>query len=293
MSPEQVGKARLVDHRSDLWALGVITFRCLTGHAPFKSSSVFELLMQVTAGPIPVPSRIAAVPVGFDAWWARAAARDPDHRFQTAKELAEALHVALGLSSAPDLDELTPTVRLHGRDTTLRLDDPGQPRRPAPAELPEEEPIPLMVRAPSEGSPCAPGPLVTTIAPAIAAPARSSTKARIAVAFACMVLGGIAALYVVPRLAPSTARVQAGPGPSAPRVLPAIVAPAVPVTAAGTTSLVRPPPSASSAPAPPRAVTPLPLPAPSSTSSARSLVKVPAPPVTATAAGNPAYDPGI
>jgi serine/threonine-protein kinase len=51
--------------------------------------------MQIITNPLPVPSHFAPVPPGFDAFWARAAARDPDARYQTAKELAEALAEAL------------------------------------------------------------------------------------------------------------------------------------------------------------------------------------------------------
>ncbi len=99
MSPEQAQNTGSVDHRCDLWALGVIAFRCLTGQLPFKSASPLETLNLVLRGPIPVPSQIAPVPPGFDAWWARAASRDPAHRFQTAKEMADALQRALGLPS--------------------------------------------------------------------------------------------------------------------------------------------------------------------------------------------------
>ena len=37
MSPEQANGTREVDHRSDLWALGIITMQCLTGKRPFES----------------------------------------------------------------------------------------------------------------------------------------------------------------------------------------------------------------------------------------------------------------
>ncbi len=89
MSPEQARGTRAVDHRSDLWALGVIAFVCLTGRRPFESDTLGDLLIQICAEPIAVPSRIAPVPPGFDAWFARATERDPDRRFQSASELAE------------------------------------------------------------------------------------------------------------------------------------------------------------------------------------------------------------
>jgi serine/threonine-protein kinase len=95
MSPEQAQGTKKVDQRSDLWALAVIAFECLTGQRPFDSPALGDLLMQIITNPLPVPSQFAPVPRGFDAFWLRAAARDPDARFQSAKELAEALAEAL------------------------------------------------------------------------------------------------------------------------------------------------------------------------------------------------------
>jgi serine/threonine-protein kinase len=95
MSPEQAQGTKSVDHRADLWSLAVIAYECLTGQRPFDSPALGDLLMQIITNPLPVPSHFAPLPRGFDAFWARAAARDPDARFQSAKELAEALAEAL------------------------------------------------------------------------------------------------------------------------------------------------------------------------------------------------------
>ena len=100
MSPEQAQGVKQVDHRSDLWSLAVVVFECVTGQLPFQSEAFGDLLLKIMVQPLPVPSALAPVPPGFDAWWARAAARDPDHRFQSAKELSDALIVALGVSSS-------------------------------------------------------------------------------------------------------------------------------------------------------------------------------------------------
>jgi serine/threonine-protein kinase len=95
MSPEQAQGTKKVDHRTDLWSLAVIAFECLTGQRPFDSPALGDLLMQIMTNPLPVPSQVAPVPRGFDAFWLRAAARDPEARFQSARELAEALAEAL------------------------------------------------------------------------------------------------------------------------------------------------------------------------------------------------------
>lgn len=98
MSPEQLKSSKHIDYRADLWALGIIAFQCLTGERPFAARNLFDLIVKVVTGPIPVPSSIAAVPAGFDAWFERATQRDPDKRFQSAAELSAALTTALGAS---------------------------------------------------------------------------------------------------------------------------------------------------------------------------------------------------
>ncbi|HTQ03549.1 MAG TPA: serine/threonine-protein kinase [Polyangiaceae bacterium] len=97
MSPEQAQGNKAVDSRSDLWSLGVIAFECLTGRRPFYSDGLGDLVLTICVRDLPVPSDVAPVPLGFDEWFAKACARDPEQRFQTARELTEALRDALGV----------------------------------------------------------------------------------------------------------------------------------------------------------------------------------------------------
>jgi eukaryotic-like serine/threonine-protein kinase len=99
MSPEQAQGNKTVDHRSDLWALGVISFEMLTGRKPFYSDGLGDLVLQICVREIPIPSQIAPLPATFDQWFARATARDADLRFQSAREMAEALREALGIEA--------------------------------------------------------------------------------------------------------------------------------------------------------------------------------------------------
>jgi serine/threonine-protein kinase len=95
MSPEQMRGRAQVDGRSDLWSLAVIAFQCLTGRFPFDADALGELTMQVCAEPVPVPSSIAVVPAGFDAWFAQATQREPAQRFQAVQDFADALAAIL------------------------------------------------------------------------------------------------------------------------------------------------------------------------------------------------------
>jgi serine/threonine-protein kinase len=102
MSPEQV-LGQPITPRSDLWQLAIIAFECVTGRRPFDGQTLGQLFMAICTAPPPVPSTWmieprAPVPpalAAFDAWFARAAARDPQHRFPGAGEMAEALAAAL------------------------------------------------------------------------------------------------------------------------------------------------------------------------------------------------------
>lgn len=110
MSPEQAQGNKAVDHRSDLWALGVIAFECITGKRPFASDGLGDLVLQICIRDLPVPSALAPVPIGFDAWFERAMRREPEERFQSAKELADALREALGAKDSPSVPELLVTT---------------------------------------------------------------------------------------------------------------------------------------------------------------------------------------
>jgi eukaryotic-like serine/threonine-protein kinase len=130
MSPEQAQGNRMVDSRSDLWAMGVIAFECLTGTRPFYSDGLGDLVLAICVRDIPQPSAVASVPIGFDAWWNRAVARDPDKRFQTAKELVDALREALGLEpreAARELSRRSPEVEVTSAPDSARDTPPTDP----------------------------------------------------------------------------------------------------------------------------------------------------------------------
>jgi eukaryotic-like serine/threonine-protein kinase len=91
MSPEQAEGAKSLDHRTDVWAMGVIACECLVGARPFDAETLGALLLAICARELPVPSRLGPVPAGFDAWFARACARDVKQRFSSAREAAQEL----------------------------------------------------------------------------------------------------------------------------------------------------------------------------------------------------------
>ncbi len=96
MSPEQTMGATSVDHRTDLWALGVVAYYSLTGVLPFEGDAIGNLVEQITSAPILPPSHhIPSLGPAIDAWMRRALARDPNQRFATAKDMATAFDAAV------------------------------------------------------------------------------------------------------------------------------------------------------------------------------------------------------
>src|SRR5258708_17413459 len=96
MSPEQARGAQDLDHRSDLWSLAVIAYQCLTGELPFEGASLPELLSRIMVARPLLPSEVVPdLPPDIDWWWARCASRSLEGRFQSARELSDALGEAL------------------------------------------------------------------------------------------------------------------------------------------------------------------------------------------------------
>lgn len=93
MSPEQAAGRSSVDHRSDIWSLGVIAFECLTGCRPFNGATLGGLVLAICAEPIPLPSEVGSVPRGINEWFSRCVCREQAGRFQTITEAINALRI--------------------------------------------------------------------------------------------------------------------------------------------------------------------------------------------------------
>lgn len=103
MSPEQVRGLAEIDHRSDLYALGMLVYASLTGTVAFESNNIGDLAYKICTHELPaIDARALGIPSTVDAWFRRACAREPEQRFQSAQELASFLHVALGCEGPLD-----------------------------------------------------------------------------------------------------------------------------------------------------------------------------------------------
>jgi serine/threonine-protein kinase len=144
MSPEQIRSSREVDHRADLWSIGVILYRMLTGRLPFSGVGPGDLVVRVCTDVCPAPSSSTpGLSKEVDGFFARALAVDPCQRFQSAVELQMAF-------------------------ASLALEAP----RPLPLPAERWECTMLMTSAakedalgPDEGAPTAAFPLVFAVSP--------------------------------------------------------------------------------------------------------------------------------
>ncbi len=91
MSPEQA-KGSKVDNRSDLYAIGVVAYQMVTGRVPFNAGSFNELLFKIVLeSPEPIEHVVPGIDPAFAAIIARAMNREPEQRFQNAREFQSAL----------------------------------------------------------------------------------------------------------------------------------------------------------------------------------------------------------
>jgi serine/threonine protein kinase len=94
IAPEQ-GLEGESDARSDIYSLGIVFYEILTGRPPFDADTPLAILMKHLNDPLPLPRQFdASIPAPFERVVLKALAKDPDHRFQSAEEMAQALRQA-------------------------------------------------------------------------------------------------------------------------------------------------------------------------------------------------------
>jgi serine/threonine-protein kinase len=143
MSPEQA-KGRRVDHRSDLYSLGVMLYECATGGLLFQGASLTILAQHINDPPPPPSTRNPEVSPALEALILKLLAKDPADRPPSGDVVAEALREEIEQDQAL---RSAPTTRLPGAGAIAGADGAGTspggtaapPRPEAPAPEPEPE----------------------------------------------------------------------------------------------------------------------------------------------------------
>jgi len=147
MAPEQ-GMGHIGDERADIYSLGAVLYQLVTGHLPFEADTPLGTVLKHINAPLAPPTDLVPdLPPSIEAVIMRALAKDPDKRYQTARELADDLERALaGDTVEPPPSELVSAsaigetlIGLGARD---QAEEKGQPPSPAPPSDRATQPIP-------------------------------------------------------------------------------------------------------------------------------------------------------
>ncbi len=166
MSPEQAQGSADLDHRADVWAVGVIVYEAMTGRVPFRAANGPQILFKIV-GDVPDPPSFAneSCPTQLDDFMHVALQKKPADRFQSVGALADALGRAFGLAGDHKAWATTPESALA---------DALNPTAPAPSPPPPSAAPAVAAEAgsPSERStrPDAPAPAPAPAPALVAAP---------------------------------------------------------------------------------------------------------------------------
>ena len=220
MSPEQF-MGQTVDRRSDIFSAGVVLYQFLTGERPFSGAATTIMHKVLSVDP-PAPSMLnVQVPKPFDAVIARAMAKRPEDRFQTALEFAGAIRMAAEGKTAPGL-----TATTAGADSTV-INTSTDASVKTGANLIGNLSMPTQTSTPETAR--------TAEASAATSASTRKSPALAITAVAAGIIGiGIASYFVLPRSPSGNAPVAASSTPA-----PAAAIPATPEPVAATAAVVQ------------------------------------------------------
>src|SRR5438094_2578113 len=131
MSPEQITGGN-IDKRTDVFSAGIILYQFLTGEKPFTGSGAWTIAKKIIQEEPPLPSSLnnAITPL-FDAVVNKALSKNPDTRFQSARDLGVALKRALEGKGIEDDSDKTVAGAMTGEFAALARPAPAVAKAPA------------------------------------------------------------------------------------------------------------------------------------------------------------------
>jgi eukaryotic-like serine/threonine-protein kinase len=116
-SPEQVRDARALDHRTDIWSMGVVLYQLVTGQLPFPSYTATAALASLVADPPTLPrSVVPELPAELERVLLRCLEKDPRARFANVAELARALEPFGSAEAAGATERVARILSRAGKD---------------------------------------------------------------------------------------------------------------------------------------------------------------------------------
>ncbi len=139
MAPEQI-RGSEVDHRVDIYALGIVAYEMLTGHVPFSGTTASVLYKQVNEPPPPLTGLVSQVPPHVIAALARALTKEPSQRFQTSSEFAAAFSGARPVAAPPPIPPTRPMDQAQAQPYTTPPQAVYAPTAPTVQQRPRGTP---------------------------------------------------------------------------------------------------------------------------------------------------------
>ncbi len=150
MSPEQAQGKRSVDHRADVYGVGVLLFRMLTGHHPFEDDSYPMLVVKICTNPPPaITTYRQDAPPEIDFLLERLLAKHPDDRFDSCAMTKQALLEFAHIDRPP---ELTGAAGTRGESASALSSALARTQASTPRSLDEIELAPSETRVVRDGN---------------------------------------------------------------------------------------------------------------------------------------------
>lgn len=188
MSPEQV-RGEAVDHRSDIYSLGVTLFHMATGQSAYSAESTeFIVYDQIVNHPLPSPTEIyPGVTPSIAALIAKATAKLPADRFQDCQEFFDALQAGM-VQNTTATSGSTPSVERPPVSAPVQVQTPAPAEKPASVQAPAEALRVAATLTPEDNR--------MTQPKAQSQPAKSRKGLWLSL-LGIVVLGGLVALFVI------------------------------------------------------------------------------------------------
>jgi serine/threonine-protein kinase len=164
MSPEQLRASRDVDHRADIWSLGIILYQLVTNNLPFEGKNLTALIANVMFAAYPPASQVKlGLASTLDPVVARCLAKDAEGRYPSVAELAEDLLPLAPPAASQSVERILRLLRPNSASPSERMAlssyGPPDPPPPTPASTDPVPAVAPLIHPPGDTTYRSPGPI--------------------------------------------------------------------------------------------------------------------------------------